>query len=81
MSAQLAYLLSSPFNAPLELEINPFDSEINVSWPVTGEPIVSPKDAAAPSFTQRLRRERTAVLLLNFVALSRRRQALLALFE
>jgi dTDP-4-dehydrorhamnose 3,5-epimerase len=52
--AQLAYLLSSPFNAPLELEIHPFDSEINVAWPVTGEPILSPKDAAAPSFAQRL---------------------------
>jgi dTDP-4-dehydrorhamnose 3,5-epimerase len=52
--AQLAYLLSSPFNAPLELEIHPFDSEINVTWPVTGEPILSPKDAAAPSFAQRV---------------------------
>lgn len=52
--AQLAYLLSSPFNAPLELEIHPFDGEINVTWPVTGEPILSPKDASAPSFAQRL---------------------------
>jgi dTDP-4-dehydrorhamnose 3,5-epimerase len=52
--AQLAYLLSSPFNAPLEFEIHPFDVELNVTWPVTGEPILSPKDANAPSFAQRL---------------------------
>jgi dTDP-4-dehydrorhamnose 3,5-epimerase len=52
--AELAYLLSTPFNAALELEIHPFDSEINVTWPVTGEPILSPKDAAAPTLAQRL---------------------------
>lgn len=52
-SAALSYLLSSPFNAPLELEIDPFDREINVAWTVSGEPIVSEKDAAAPSLAQR----------------------------
>jgi dTDP-4-dehydrorhamnose 3,5-epimerase-like enzyme len=36
------------------LEIHPFDPEINVTWPVTGEPILSPKDANAPSLAQRL---------------------------
>ena len=50
----LVYLLSSPFNAPLELEINPFDEEINVPWALSGEAIVSPKDAAAPSLQDRL---------------------------
>jgi dTDP-4-dehydrorhamnose 3,5-epimerase len=49
----LVYLLSSPFNAPLELEINPFDEEINVPWATSGEAVVSPKDAAAPSLRQR----------------------------
>jgi len=49
----LTYLLSSPFNAPLELEINPFDAEINVPWTLTGEAVVSPKDAAAPSLRER----------------------------
>jgi dTDP-4-dehydrorhamnose 3,5-epimerase len=49
----LTYLLSSPFNAALELEIDPFDTEINVSWTISGEAIVSPKDAGAPSLRQR----------------------------
>jgi dTDP-4-dehydrorhamnose 3,5-epimerase len=53
--AALTYLLSSPFNAELELEINPFDESIGVAWPVTGEPIVSAKDAQAPTLADRLR--------------------------
>jgi dTDP-4-dehydrorhamnose 3,5-epimerase len=52
--AALSYLLSSPFNAPLELEINPFDTELNIAWPLTGEAIVSEKDARAPSLGERL---------------------------
>ena len=52
-NAALSYLLSSPFNAPLELEINPFDEEINVQWPLSGEAIVSEKDGGAPSLAQR----------------------------
>ncbi|MGC8509899.1 MAG: dTDP-4-dehydrorhamnose 3,5-epimerase family protein [Acidimicrobiales bacterium] len=51
--AALSYLLSSPFNAPLELEINPFDPAIGVPWPLDGEPIVSVKDAAAPLWRER----------------------------
>jgi dTDP-4-dehydrorhamnose 3,5-epimerase len=49
----LTYLLSSPFNAALELEIDPFDEEINVAWTLDGEAIVSPKDAQAPSLRDR----------------------------
>jgi dTDP-4-dehydrorhamnose 3,5-epimerase len=49
----LTYLLSSPFNASLELEINPFDEEINVVWTLSGEAVVSPKDANAPSLLER----------------------------
>ena len=52
--AALTYLLSSPFNAPLELEINPFDPEIGVPWTIDGEPIVSDKDRDAPSLRARL---------------------------
>ena len=51
--AALSYLLSSPFNAPFELEINPFDEKIAVPWTLRGEPIVSPKDSAAPSLAER----------------------------
>ncbi|MGB8196645.1 MAG: dTDP-4-dehydrorhamnose 3,5-epimerase family protein [Acidimicrobiales bacterium] len=50
----LTYLLSSPFNAPFELEINPFDTELNVGWTIEGEAIVSPKDAGAPTLRERL---------------------------
>jgi dTDP-4-dehydrorhamnose 3,5-epimerase len=49
----LTYLLSSGFNAALELEINPFDEEINVAWPIDGDAVVSPKDASAPSLRER----------------------------
>jgi len=52
--AVLTYLLSSPFNPTMELEINPFDEEINIPWPLSGDAIVSPKDAKAPSLAQRL---------------------------
>jgi len=53
-TAALSYLLSSPYDAPHELEINPLDPEINVPWALTGEAILSEKDAAAPSLAQRL---------------------------
>ncbi len=52
--AVLTYLLSSPFNAAMELEINPFDEEIGVPWPLSGEAVVSEKDRKAPSLAQRL---------------------------
>jgi dTDP-4-dehydrorhamnose 3,5-epimerase len=52
-TAALSYLLSSPFNAAVELEIHPFDPEINVAWTITGEPLLSPKDGAAPSLAER----------------------------
>jgi len=53
-TAALSYLLSSPYDAPNELEIHPLDPEIGVPWALTGEPILSEKDAAAPSLAQRL---------------------------
>lgn len=52
--AVLTYLLSSPFNPTMELEINPFDEEIDIPWPLSGAAIVSEKDAKAPSLAQRL---------------------------
>lgn len=52
-AAVLVYLLSSPYNPECELEVHPFDAEIGISWPLTGEPILSAKDAAAPTFEQR----------------------------
>ena len=52
--AVLTYLLSSPFNAPHELEIDPFDPDLDIAWRVAGGPVVSPKDAAAPTLAARL---------------------------
>jgi dTDP-4-dehydrorhamnose 3,5-epimerase len=51
--AALSYMLSSPFNSLMELEINPFDTHIAVPWTFHGEAIVSPKDRAAPSLGER----------------------------
>jgi dTDP-4-dehydrorhamnose 3,5-epimerase len=51
--AILAYLLSSPFNKPMELEINPFDEEIKVPWALKSKASISDKDKAAPSLAQR----------------------------
>lgn len=52
--AALTYLLSSPFNAPCEFEITPFDPELAIAWPVAGEPVLSAKDADAPTLRERL---------------------------
>ncbi len=52
-SAALAYLLSSSFDAAVELEIDPFDVELNVAWNLSGDAIVSAKDRTAPSLAQR----------------------------
>lgn len=53
-SATIAYLLSSPFNAVFELEVDPFDIELDVQWNLSGDAIVSAKDRGAPSLAQRL---------------------------
>ncbi|MBW4029928.1 MAG: dTDP-4-dehydrorhamnose 3,5-epimerase [Acidobacteria bacterium] len=52
-TAALSYLLSTPYDAPHELEINPLDPEVGVAWALTGEAILSEKDAAAPSLATR----------------------------
>ncbi len=51
--AALCYLLTSPYNAPMELEIDPFDPAIAVPWPLSGPAKVSDKDRAAPSLAAR----------------------------
>jgi dTDP-4-dehydrorhamnose 3,5-epimerase len=52
-TAAISYLLSSPFNGPMELEIDAFDEEINVPWQLRGAAVQSEKDAKAPSLAQR----------------------------
>jgi dTDP-4-dehydrorhamnose 3,5-epimerase len=53
-TAAICYLLSSPFNGPMELEVDAFDEEINVPWQLRGPASQSEKDAKAPSLAQRL---------------------------
>jgi len=52
--AVLVYLLSSTYNPTAELEVHPFDATIAVPWPLSGEAILSAKDAAAPTLADRL---------------------------
>ena len=49
----IVYLLSSPYEPGLELEIDAFDPEIGVPWRLTSEPVRSAKDAAAPLLAER----------------------------
>ncbi len=51
--AALCYLLSSPYAPSAELEIHPFDPELAVPWRLSGEAVLSAKDAAAPSLAER----------------------------
>jgi dTDP-4-dehydrorhamnose 3,5-epimerase len=52
----LCYLLSSPYAPAVELEIDPFDSELAIAWPLTGDAILSEKDQSAPSLATRRER-------------------------
>jgi dTDP-4-dehydrorhamnose 3,5-epimerase len=52
-TAAICYLLSSPFNGPMELGIDAFDEELNIPWQLHGPAIQSDKDAQAPSLSQR----------------------------
>ncbi|QWF85813.1 dTDP-4-dehydrorhamnose 3,5-epimerase family protein [Amycolatopsis sp. CA-230715] len=47
--AVLTYLLSSEHDPHREVRVNPRDPEIAIAWPEDVEPILSPRDAAAPT--------------------------------
>jgi dTDP-4-dehydrorhamnose 3,5-epimerase len=51
--AAICYLLSSPYNPGLELEINPFDESLAVPWRIEVDAVMSAKDAAAPTLAER----------------------------
>lgn len=51
--AVLVYMLSSPYNPAMELEVHPFDDELAIRWPLSGDAVLSPKDAAAPTMASR----------------------------
>ena len=48
----MSYLCSTGYNPAGEHGIDPFDSDLALPWPVGVEPILSDKDATAPSLAQ-----------------------------
>jgi len=47
--ASVTYLVSSTYNPTAEHGVNPLDPELGLTWPDGVEPLLSPKDAAAPT--------------------------------
>lgn len=53
--AVVTYLVTSPYNPQIEHDINPLDATVALRWPDdAGEPVLSPKDTAAPSLEDRI---------------------------
>ncbi|GAA2849052.1 DTDP-4-dehydrorhamnose 3,5-epimerase RmlC [Actinoplanes cyaneus] len=51
--AVVAYLCSSTYRPGHEHGVHPLDPELGITWPV-GTPLLSPKDAAAPTLSEAL---------------------------
>jgi dTDP-4-dehydrorhamnose 3,5-epimerase len=50
--ATVVYLCSSGYAPTREHGINPLDPQLGIAWPTGFEPLLSPKDAAAPSLAE-----------------------------
>jgi dTDP-4-dehydrorhamnose 3,5-epimerase len=50
--ANVTYLCSEPYNPTGEHGVHPLDPELDLPWPGDVEPLLSDKDAAAPSLAQ-----------------------------
>lgn len=50
--ATVMYLCSTPYTPGREHAVNPLDPAIGITWPTDGEPVLSEKDAAAPTLEQ-----------------------------
>lgn len=50
--SQVVYLCDSRYNPERELNVNPFDPELNVSWPKNLEFKLSPKDIEGSMFSE-----------------------------
>lgn len=48
----VAYLCSTPYNPEREFGINPMDPALGIEWPAGLDPVLSGKDAAAPSLAE-----------------------------
>lgn len=53
-SATVVYLCSTPYAPGREHGIHPLDPDLAIEWPLDGEPILSAKDAEAPTLKQAL---------------------------
>lgn len=51
-TATVVYLCSTPYNPVAEHGIQPLDPGLAIPWPADLEPLLSKKDAAAPSLTE-----------------------------
>jgi dTDP-4-dehydrorhamnose 3,5-epimerase len=50
--ATVIYLCSTPYSPGREHGVHPLDPDIGIEWPTDAEPVLSPKDAAAPTIDQ-----------------------------
>jgi dTDP-4-dehydrorhamnose 3,5-epimerase len=50
--ATVIYLCSTPYAPGHEHGVHPFDPELGIAWPVDPEPVLSGKDAAAPTLEE-----------------------------
>ena len=46
--ASLTYLVSTPYDPARERSVHPLDRALALPWPADAEPVLSPRDAAAP---------------------------------
>ncbi|MFG6198060.1 dTDP-4-dehydrorhamnose 3,5-epimerase [Nonomuraea sp. JJY05] len=51
-SATVVYLCSTTYDPAREHGVHPLDPDLGIEWPLDGEPIISAKDAAAPTLKQ-----------------------------
>jgi dTDP-4-dehydrorhamnose 3,5-epimerase len=50
--ATVIYLCSTPYSPGREHGVHPLDPDLGIEWPAGIEPVLSPKDAAAPTLEQ-----------------------------
>jgi dTDP-4-dehydrorhamnose 3,5-epimerase len=48
----VVYLCSTGYDPGAEHEVHPLDPQVGISWPTDVEPLLSPKDAAAPTLAE-----------------------------
>jgi dTDP-4-dehydrorhamnose 3,5-epimerase len=70
--SSVAYLVSTPYNPSAEHEVHPLDPALDLPWPKDVEPLLSAKDAAAPTLAEAAERG----LLPSYDACVRRYDAL-----